>query len=82
MALNIHFGDKLVAGLQNSVGIKTTEKPEVHVRLGGKDVPFVLTRLDTDLWKARFLLPKDAVGDVEVSLRAGSEQANEKKAIG
>jgi hypothetical protein len=81
-AVGIHFGDKLVPGLNNSVGIQTASKPEVTVRLGGKDLKFVLTRLDTELWKVRFLLPKDAAGEVEISTRAGSETAKEKKAVG
>ncbi len=82
MALLIHFGDKLVPGLQNSVGIKTAAKPEVKVSLSGKDIPFVLTRLDSELWKVRFKLPKDATGEVEVSTKAGADQAKEKKAVG
>jgi hypothetical protein len=80
--LGIHLGDKLVPGLYNSVGITTASKPAVQVRLAGKDLPFVLTRLDTEMWKVRFLLPKDASGELEVALQAGAEQAKEKKAVG
>ena len=71
-----------VPGLQTSVGVTSSQKPAVQLRCGGKDLPFVLTRLDAALWKVRFLLPKDATGDVELALQAGADQAKEKKAIG
>lgn len=82
MVLKIHFGDKLLPGLQTSVGIATEAKPDVQVNLAGKALPFVLTRLDTELWKVRFQLPKDATGEVELSAKAGSDFAKEKKAVG
>ena len=97
----IHFGDKLVPGLNTSVGLLVPTKPSVQVRLGGKDLPFSLVHLDdllvpdrfigfpegainekAQLWKVRFVLPKDASGELEVSLQAGADQAQEKKAIG
>ena len=33
MGLDVHFGDKLVPGLWNSITFKTVAKPEAHVRL-------------------------------------------------
>jgi hypothetical protein len=79
----IHFGDKVVPGLQNSVTIRTKTKPEAKVLFWGTGGPlkFILTRLDAELWKVRFLLPKDAKGEVEVSVKAGSESGSLKKAI-
>ena len=83
MALDVHFGDKLLAGLNVSIGIKTNAKPQVKLRFfGGTDIPHTLTRLDTELWKVRFKLPQDAKGDVEINVTAGSESKSEKKAIG
>lgn len=83
MSVDVHFGDKLVPGLNVSIGIKTLEKPAVKLRFfGGPDIPHVLTRLDTDLWKVRFKLPQDAKGDVEIDVKAGADSKTEKKAIG
>ncbi|HZV00445.1 MAG TPA: hypothetical protein VFF73_27275 [Planctomycetota bacterium] len=83
MALDIHFGDKLIPGLENSVGIRTKDKPTVRVRqFGGSELKSVLTRMDTEIWKVRFKLPLDAKGEVEVDARAGSDSKTEKKAIG
>jgi hypothetical protein len=83
MALDLHFGDKLIPGLQVAVGIKTKEKPSVKLRYaGGAEIQHVLTRLDTDLWKVRFKLPQDAKGEVELDVRAGADSKTEKKAIG
>jgi hypothetical protein len=83
MALDVHFGDKLLPGLYESVGVKTGAKPSVKLRYaGGSDIPHVLTRLDTDLWKVRFKLPQEAKGEVEIEVKAGSDSKVEKKAIG
>lgn len=82
MGLTVHFGDKLVPGLNNTVTIHTKAKPEVKVRAGSSEIPHVLMRLDTELWKVRFLLPKDAKGELELALKAGPDSATEKKAIG
>jgi hypothetical protein len=87
MAIDLHFGDKLLPGFQASVGIKTKEKPSaVKLRLsdGGRtsEIQHVLMRLDTDLWKVRFKLPQDAKGEVELDVKAGADSKTEKKAIG
>jgi len=83
MALDLHFGDKLIPGLQIAVGIRTKEKPAVKLRyFGGSDIPHTLTRLDTELWKVRFKLPQDAKGEVELDVKAGADSKTEKKAIG
>jgi len=83
MALDIHFGDKLVPGLEQSVGIRTKDTPTTKVRyFGGSDIQHILTRQDTEIWKVRFKLPLDAKGDVELEVRAGTESKVEKKAIG
>jgi hypothetical protein len=83
MALELHFGDKLLPGLFESVGVKTEVKPAVKVRFaGGSEIPHVLTRLDTTLWKIRFKLAQDAKGEVEVEVKAGNDSKTEKKAIG
>ncbi len=81
MPLDVHFGDKLVPGLNNAVTVRTKNKVEAHVRLASKEIPAVVTRLDTEIWKVRFLLPKDAKGELELDLRAGPETAKEKRAI-
>lgn len=83
MAIDVHFGDKLIPGLQVSIGIKTKDKPSVKLRyFGGPDIHHSLTRLDTELWKVRFKLPLDSKGDVEIDVKAGSDSKTEKKAIG
>ena len=83
MTLDVHFGDKLVPGLNVAIGIKTKDKPSVKLRYaGGSEIPYNLTRLDTELWKVRFKLPQDAKGEVEVDVRAGADAKTEKKAIG
>jgi hypothetical protein len=83
MAIDVHFGDKLIPGLQVSIGIRTKDKPAVKLRyFGGADIKHVLTRLDTELWKVRFQLPPDSKGDVEIDVKAGADSKTEKKAIG
>lgn len=82
VALKIHFGDKLLPGLYNTVGVATEAQPQVQVQIAGRTLPFVLTRLDTELWKVRFQLPKDASGEVELSAKVGADFAKEKKAVG
>ncbi len=82
MGVDVHFGDKLVPGMNHAIGIRTNAKPEVTLKATSGAVPFVLTRLDTEIWKVRFLLPKDAKGELELSVRAGGESKSEKKAIG
>ena len=81
--IDVHFGDKLIPGLQVSIGIKTKDKPAVKLRYaGGSDIPHNLTRLDTQLWKVRFKLPQEAKGEVELDVKAGADSKTEKKAIG
>ena len=82
MGLDVHFGDKLVAGVNNTITIKTETRPDVKVKTPSGDLKFALARLDTTLWKVRFLLPKDSKGELELAIKAGSESKTEKKAIG
>jgi hypothetical protein len=88
MAIDVHFGDKLIPGLQIAIGIRTKDKPTVKLRClrsdggGAADLPHNLTRLDTELWKVRFKLPQEAKGEVELDVKAGADSKTEKKAIG
>jgi hypothetical protein len=89
MALDLHFGDKLLPGFQIAVGVKTNDKPAVKLRYaGGSEIPFTLTRMGNDretsveTWKVRFKLPLDAKGEVEIDVKAGADSKTEKKAIG
>ena len=83
MAIDVHFGDKLIPGLTIAIGIKTKDKPAVKLRyFGGGEIQHALTRLDTELWKVRFKLPQDAKGEVEIDVKAGADSKTEKKAIG
>ena len=88
MGLDVHFGDKLVPGVNNTITIRTdakpgsTVRPEVKVKTPAGDLAFNLTRLDTTIWKVRFLLPKEAKGELELAIKSGSESKTEKKAIG
>ncbi len=83
MAIDLHFGDKLIPGLQIAIGVRTKDKPAVKLRYaGGADIPHVLTRMDTEIWKVRFKLPQDSKGEVEIDVKAGADSKTEKKAIG
>ena len=46
------------------------------------EIPHVLTRMDTEIWKVRFKLPQESKGEVEIDVKAGADSKTEKKAIG
>ena len=83
MGFDIHWFDKACPGMNHSVSIKTEAgKPTARVRTGGRELATTVERLDSDLWKVRFLLPKDAKGELELELAAGPHRTTEKKTIG
>lgn len=84
MGFAVHFGDKLIPGMQHAVGVATdVGKPHAKVRVvGGPELATHVERLDLALWKVRFTLPKDAKGELEVEVTSGPHKATEKKTIG
>ncbi len=83
MSFDVHLFDKLSPGLHHSVTVKTDAgKPRATVRANGAELATIVERLDTELWKVRFLLPKDAKGELELEVAAGTHRTVEKKPIG
>jgi hypothetical protein len=82
MGLDVHLMDKLCPGLYHSVTVTTDAgKPRAKVMLSGKELAPIVERLDTDIWKVRFLLPIDARGEVEITIEAGSHRTAEKRPV-
>lgn len=82
MVFSVHYYDKACPGLHHSVSVDSDVKPAIKAKVGPTALPVLIERLDTIRWKGRFLLPKEAKGELEVEVTAGSNKSADKKAIG